>query len=290
MSGSTNSIKHLQAIATEAKTGIDVSDMFDRFSSDVPLIVGIRPNGKHHVDDLDAAGGAQAIMKSLESILKVDAMTVNGKTLRENLASAEIKNKEVVRPIDNAFNNRPGIFLLKGNLATSYGIAKLQIDDSYKPNYFKGPAKVFTDGATAAKALKEGNIVKGDVVVVCGIGVTGVPGQGSPGGIVFGLDAMGLGSDVAIVTDGHSSGLVNLSLMVVDVEPEAARGGAIGLVKDGDIITIDVLNRVLHADVSDEEFEERRKTAPDYVQKGEEGWLKLFQERVKPLNEGALIK
>jgi dihydroxy-acid dehydratase len=112
--------------------------------------------------------------------------------------------------------------------------------------------------------------------------------MGATGGIIFELDGMGLGSDVAIVTDGHASGLCNLALMVIDVTPEAATGGEIGLVRDGDIITIDALNRLLHVDVSDEEFEERRKTAPNYYKK-EEGWLKIVQERARPLDEGAVL-
>ena len=289
MSGSTNSMKHLQAIAKEAKSGIDVFDMFDRFADDIPLLVGVRPNGSYAIDDMEAAGGTKALMKALESKLRLDEMTINGKTVRENLADAQVLNSDVIRPLDKAYNYRPSIVLAKGNLATNFGVIKLQVDDSYKPNYFKGPAKVFTDPQEATEAIRDGRIVKGDVVVVAGLGLTGTPGMGGPGGLIFALDGMGLGSDVAVVTDGHASGLCNLALMVVDVTPEAAVGGAIGLVRDGDIITIDALNRILSVDVSDEELEERRKTAPDYLKREEEGWLKIFQERVTPINEGATI-
>ena len=289
VSGSTNCIKHFQAVAKEGKADVDVFDMIDRFGDEIPLLVGIRPNGEHNIDDLEAAGGTLGVLKSLESKLKLDAMNVNGKTLRENLKGAEIKNSEVIRPIDNAFNYRPSIILAKGNLARDCGIIKLQVNDEYKPSYFKGPAKVFTDIDAASEAVRTGKVVKGDVVVMCGFGVTGTPGMGATGGIIFELDGMGLGSDVAIVTDGHASGLCNLALMVIDVTPEAATGGEIGLVRDGDIITIDALNRLLHVDVSDEEFEERRKTAPDYLKSDEEGWLKIVQERARPLNEGAIL-
>jgi dihydroxy-acid dehydratase len=289
VSGSTNTMKHVQAIAKEAKSGVDVFDMFDRFADDIPLLVGIRPNGPHFIDDMETAGGTLAVMKQLESKLQLDAMTVSGGTVRENLEKTAQIDSEVIRPIDNALNYRPAIVMAKGNLATDFGVIKLQVDDDYKPSYFKGPAKVFTDGMVASQAIRSGQIVKGDVIVVCGMGITGTPGQGGPGGLIFALDGMGLGSDVAIVTDGHASGLCNMALMVVDVTPEAAVGGAIGLVRDGDIITIDALNRVLSMDVSDEELEERRKTAPDYLKRGEEGWLKLFQERVLPINEGAIL-
>ena len=289
MSGSTNSIKHFQAVATEAKTDIDVFDMFDKFADDIPLLVGVRPNGKYSIDDMEAAGGTRALMKQLKSKLQLDVMTINGKTLRENLANAEVIDNDVLRPLDNAFNYRPSIVLAKGNLAADCGLIKLQVDDDYKPSRFVGPAKFFTDPNEAIDAVRDGGVVKGDVVVLAGLGVTGTPGQGGPGGLIFALDGMGLGSDVAIVTDGHASGLCNLALMAIDVTPEAAAGGVIGLVRDGDMITIDAPNRVLHVDVSDEELAKRRAAAPDYMKRDEEGWLKIFQERVRPLNEGAVI-
>ncbi|MBQ8974356.1 MAG: dihydroxy-acid dehydratase [Oscillospiraceae bacterium] len=289
VSGSTNCMKHLQAVAKEAKTDIDVFDMFDKFADDIPLLVGIRPNGYHFIDDMEAAGGTLAVMKQLESKLKLDVMTVNGKTVRENLKDAKVFDEDVIRPLDNAHNYRPAKVLAKGNIAEEFGVIKLQIDDHYKPNYFRGPAKVFTDVGEAGKAIHDGKIVKGDVLVVVGMGITGTPGMAGPGGLIFSLDGMGLGSDVAIVTDGHASGLCNLALMVVDVTPEAAAGGNIGLIRDGDMITIDALNRKLELEVSDEELAERRKTAPDYKKTGEEGWLKLYQQRVHPLNEGAIL-
>ena len=289
MSGSTNSIKHFQAVAAEAKADVDVFDMFDKFADDIPLLVGVRPNGKYSIDDMEAAGGTLALMKQLESKLRLDEMTINGKTVRDNLADAKIIDSDVLRPLDNAFNYRPSIVLAKGNLAADFGLIKLQVDDSYKPSCFKGPAKFFTDPGEAIDAVRDGRVVKGDVVVLAGLGVTGTPGQGGPGSLIFALDGMGLGSDVAIVTDGHASGLCNLALMAIDVTPEAAAGGVIGLVRDGDIITIDAPNRILSVDVSDLELEERRKTAPDYIKQGEEGWLKIFQERARPLNEGAVI-
>ena len=289
VSGSTNSMKHLQAIAKEAKTDIDVFGMFDRFGDEIPLLVGIKPNGPHFIDDLEAAGGTKAVMKQLESLLRTDAMTVSGKTVGENLQDAEVLDEDVIRPLNNAYNYRPAIVLAKGNIAQEFGVIKLQVDDNYKPNYFRGPAKVYSNMYEANAAIRDGKIVKGDVVVIVGMGITGTPGMAGPGGLVFALDGMGLGSDVAVVTDGHASGLCNMALMVVDVTPEAAVGGNIGLIRDGDIIEIDALNRRLNVEVSDEELETRRLTAKDYRQTGEEGWLKLYQDRVRPLNEGAIL-
>ncbi|MBR6950843.1 MAG: dihydroxy-acid dehydratase [Oscillospiraceae bacterium] len=289
VSGSTNSMKHLQAIAKEAKSDIDVFDMFDRFGDEIPLLVGIKPNGPHFIDDLEAAGGTKAVMKQLESLLRTDAMTVSGKTVGENLKDAEVLDDDVVRPLNKAYNYRPAIILAKGNIAQEFGVIKLQVDDNYKPNYFRGPAKVFSNAFEANNAIRDGKIVKGDVVVIVGMGITGTPGMAGPGGLIFALDGMGLGSDVAIVTDGHASGLCNMALMVVDVTPEAAAGGNIGLIRDGDIVEIDALNRKLNVEVSDEELDKRRLTAKDYKKTGEEGWLKLYQDRVRPLNEGAIL-
>ncbi len=289
VSGSTNTMKHLQAVAKEAKTDIDVFGMFNKLGGETPLLVGIRPNGRHFVDDMEAAGGTRALMKQLESKLNLDAMTVSGRTVRENLANVKVLDDEVIRPLSKPLNTRPAIILAKGNLAEKFGVIKLQVDDNYKPSYFRGPAKVFTDSTEACTALSEGRIVKGDVVVIRGLGITGTPGMGGPGVFIFALDGMGMGSAVAIVTDGHASGLCNMALMVVDVTPEAAAGGTIGLVNDGDIITIDALRRKLNVEVSDEELEARRKSAPDYLKKEEEGYLKMYQQRVRPLDEGAVL-
>ncbi len=289
VSGSTNSMKHLQAIAKAARSDVDIFDMFDRFAGEIPLLVAIRPNGRHFIDDMEEAGGTLCVMKELESKLKTGAKTVSGKSLGENLKGVKVKNENVIRPIENPWNTRPGIVLLKGNIAKDFGIVKLQVDDETKPHCFKGPAKVFRDGNGVVEALNAGLIKKGDVIVICGLGITGTPGMGGPGSALFALDGMGLTGDVAIVTDGHASGLCNMALMAVDVTPEAAAGGNIGLLRDGDIITVDTDNRILRADVSDEEFELRRKDAPDYHRYGEEGWLKLLQERVRPLNEGAIL-
>ena len=287
--GSTNAMKHLQAIAIAAETDIDVFDMFDKYADDIPLLCAIRPNGDHYIDDMDAAGGTKALMKQLETKLNTSTMTVTGKTVVENLKDAVVKDSEVIRSMDNAFNTRPAIVLARGNLAGSFGVIKLRVDDDFKPSKFVGPARVYDDGMKPMEDLKAGVIKKGDVVVVRGQGITGTPGQGSPGGIHFALDGLGMNADVAIVTDGHASGLCNMCLTALDITPEAAVGGVIGLVKDGDMITIDASKKLLHLDVSDEELEERRKNAPDFVKKAPEGWLKIFQERVKPIDQGAIV-
>ena len=290
ISGSTNSIKHLQAVATSAETDIDVFAMFERFASDVPLLVGIKPNGDHSIDDMEMAGGTAAVMKQLESILRTEAVTVSGQTVGEFLKDVTVRDETIIRPMDRALNYRPGIIMAHGNIAKSFGLIKLMVEDEVKPDYFKGPAKVFYSREEAMIAAHEGRIEKGDVVVVCGLGFTGTPGMGDVSPLLFALDGLGLRQHIAIITDGHASGLCNAALMSIDITPEAAKGGELGLLKDGDIIEIDAIARSIHAEVSDEEFAERRKDPPHvFGASGEKGWLKIVEERVKPLTTGGVL-
>lgn len=285
VSGSLNAMKHIQAVAHAAESDVDVFRMFDDFSDEIPLLTGIRPNGNHFIDDFDAAGGTLALMKQLESKLDGSAINANGKSVAENLKDAVIRNEEVIRPMDRPLNTRPGLVILRGNVCDA-GLMKLQIDDTIKTGYFRGPAKVFANAAQVTEALNQDAIGKGDVIVIRGLGITGTPGMGGPRYSLFAVDGKGLSGDVAMITDGNASGLCNAALMVTDVTPEAAAGGVIGLIQDGDMITIDAANRLLQVDVSDEELAERRKTAPDYHKSGEQGWLKIIQERATPLTEG----
>ena len=284
--GSTNSIKHLQAIASSADLNTDIFEMFDKYADDVPLLAGIKPNGPYSIDDMEAAGGTAALMKQLSPKLNLDVMTVSGKTVRENLKNVKVKNKDVLRPMDHAFNYRPAIVLVKGNVATDYGVIKLQITDAYKSGYFKGPAKVFRSDQESIVAVREGRVKKGDVIVVPGLGIKGTPGMSSVTGTLFALKGAGLGSAVAIITDGHASGLCNAGLMAVDICPEAAEGGVIGLIRDGDIVTIDTKKKIIDVNLTKGEIEKRREDTPDYLSKGEEGWLKILQEKAKSLHMG----
>ncbi len=288
VSGSLNAMKHLQAIAHAAQSDVDVFGLFDKYADDIPLLAGIRPNGDIFIDDFDAAGGTLAVMKQLETVMDGNAVNANGKTVAENLKDAVVKNDEIIRPMDRPLNTRPGMIILKGNLADA-GLMKLQIDDTIKTGYFRGPAKVFANAQQVIDALNAGTIVKGDVIVIRGLGITGTPGMGGPRYSLFAVDGKGLSGDVAMITDGNASGLCNAALMVTDITPEAATGGAIGLIEDGDMITIDAAKRLLQLEVSDEVLAERRKHAPDYHKCGEQGWLKILQERAKPLTEGGVM-
>ena len=289
ISGSTNSIKHLQAVAVSGKKDIDVFGMFEKFADKVPLLVGIKPNGEHSIDDMEAAGGTLGVMKQLESILRPEAVNVSGQTAGEILKDAKVLDESVIRPMDKALNYRPAIILAKGNVAEDYGLIKLMIEDEAKPMYFRGPAKVYYDCKSAMIAALKGEIKKGDVVVCCGFGITGTPGMGGVSPILFALDGLGLRQDVAIITDGHASGLCNAALMAVDITPEAAKGGALGLIRDGDIVVIDANNRSINVELTDEELAERRKNPHVFAPSDEEGWLKIVEERAKPLTEGGVL-
>lgn len=288
--GSTNSIKHLQAVAHSAgMDDVDVFNLFDKNSDCVPILVGIKPNGENTIDDMETAGGTLALMKQLAPLLNLEAKTVSGKTVGENLKNAVIKDESIIHSLDHPLNNRSGIILAKGNLAPEYGMIKLQVEDGKKPSYFRGPARTFNDTDSAMKALQDGKIVRGDVVVIRGLGITGMPGMASIAGLIFGLEGLGLRQDVAVISDGHTSGLCNAALMAVDITPEAAAGGVIGLVEDGDIVEIDAINKKITLEVKDEVLEERRKKVLDYHSKVENGWLKIVQERAKPLNKGGVL-
>lgn len=289
--GSTNSVKHLQAVAHNAgRDDIDVFKIFEKYSEETPILVAIKPNGSHTIDDMEAAGGTKALMKQLEPLLNLEAKTVSGKTVGENLADAVAADEAVIRPLTNPWNNRPAMILARGNLAPDYAMLKLQADDKEKPSYFRGPAKCFRDGADALAALRRGEIKKGDVIVVRGLGITGKPGMSAVAHITFALEGLGMRKDVAVISDGHTSGLCNAALMAVDITPEAAVGGPIGLLEDGDMIEIDAIKRTLNVELSDDVLRERRKHMPNYYEIVDKGWLKLEQNLAQPLNKGGVLE
>ena len=291
MCGSTNSVKHLQAIAHAAeRDDLDIFGMYEKFSDEVPILVGIKPNGPHSIDDFEAAGGAAGLMKQLAPKLNLDAKTVTGRTVGEELADVKKVDEEIIRPLDNAINYRPAIIIARGNVAPDTAMIKLMTDDESKENYFRGPAKVYPNEQVAFEDLNSGRLKKGDVVVLPGRGITGTPGMGGVGLITFALEGAGMRKDIAIITDGHTSGLCNAALMAVDISPEANKGGVIGLIRDGDMVVIDAVNKRVDVELTEEEIEKRRRETPFKTDKTEEkGWLKIVQEMAKPLNKGGVI-
>ena len=291
VSGSINSVKHLQAVAVEAEAGVDVYRLFETLADGVPLLTEIRPNGETPIEEFEDAGGTRALMKQLEPLLDGGALTVTSRTVRENLAGVTAGDPETIRPLERALGRRPTIVLIRGSLCPDGGIVKLAVADDRRLE-FTGPAIVFESQADALDGVRAGLVKAGQVVVLRGLGVTGSPGMGMASQLIFALDGAGLTGQVAVVTDGQLSGLVNKGIVVGEVSPEAARGGPLALVEDGDIIRIDVPARTADLDVPPEELAARQAAlaASPPVRPVEVGWLSVYQRLVRPLPEGAVLR
>jgi len=293
VSGSINSVKHLQAVAAEAEADVDVYRLFETRADAVPLLTAIRPNGETPIEAFEDAGGSRALMKQLEDLLDGSALTVTGRTVTENLAGVTVADEDVIRTQDRALGRRPTIVLIRGSLCPDGGIVKLAVADDRRLE-FAGPAIVFDTPRDSLAAVRAGKIQPGQVVVLRGQGPTGSPGMGMASQLVFALDGAGLTGQVAVVTDGQLSGLVNKGIVVGEVSPEAARGGALALVEDGDTIRIDVPGRTADLDVPADELD-RRKTAlaatpKTWQPQPEKGWLSVYLRLVRPLPEGAVLR
>ncbi|HEX5777359.1 MAG TPA: dihydroxy-acid dehydratase, partial [Xanthobacteraceae bacterium] len=289
VSGSINCIKHLQAIAHEAQVDANVYELFEVLADRVPILSAVMPIGKNTIEEFEAAGGAIGIMKQLESMLETSAMTVTGKTLADNLASVKVTNPEVIRPLERPFATKPGIVILRGNLAQDGAIVKIGLRGEGRPLSFRGPAIVFENSPDAEAALKAGKIKKGQAVVLRGQGIHGGPGMGGASRLVFQVDGAGLGPEVAVVTDGQLSGLVNKGLVLGEVAPESAMGGTLALVEDGDIIAVDVEKKSVVLEVSDAVLEARRAKLKPFPIKHDSGWLSIYERTVQPLHKGAVL-
>src|SRR5262245_22618548 len=287
--GAVNCIKHLQAVATETGCGVDVYGLFEKLADETPVLAGVRPVGPHSIEDFEAAGGCRAVMKQLEPLLDRDALTVTGRTVAANLEGVAVANPEVIRPMDRAFARKPAITMLRGSLATEFGIVKTGIAER-KVRRFSGPAICFSSSDAAIAALQNGDIRPGHVVVMRGAGVRGGPGMGGGSSrVVFAIDGAGLGEEVAMLTDGHLSGLVCKGLVGAEVSPEGAVCGPLALVHDDDTITIDLDTRRCDLEVAEDEMERRRRAWHPQPAQFDTGWLQLYRRNVGPLHEGAVL-
>lgn len=287
--GSLNTAKHLQAVATEGETGVDVYGLFESLGPTTPVLAGVRPIGSHSIEEFEAAGGARALMRQLAPLLDTGALTVTGGTVGDNLRGVQVQDAEVIRPLDRPVAPLPAIVLLRGNLAPESGLIKTGIVER-KVRRFTGPAVCFWTSDAAIAALKNGAIVPGQVIVMRGAGACGGPAMGGGASrVVFAVDGAGLGDQVAILTDGHLSGLVCKGLVVAEVSPEAALGGPLGLVRDGDVITIDLDARRLDVDLADAELAERRASWQAPAPQFDTGWLQQYRRNVSPLSKGAVL-
>ncbi|MDE7324863.1 MAG: dihydroxy-acid dehydratase [Lachnospiraceae bacterium] len=286
---STNSMLHLPAIAHEAGVELNV-DIANEISAKTPNLCHLAPAGPTYMEDLNEAGGIYAVMKEIskKGLLNLDCMTVTGKTVGENIKDAINMNPEVIRPVENPYSETGGIAVLKGNLAPDSGVVKRS---AVVPEMMvhKGPARVFDCEEDAIEAIKGGKIVAGDVVVIRYEGPKGGPGMREMLNPTSAIAGMGLGSSVALITDGRFSG-ASRGASIGHVSPEAAVGGPIALVEEGDIIKIDIPANKLELAVSDEELAARRAKWQPRQPKITTGYLARYAAMVTSGNRGAILE
>jgi dihydroxy-acid dehydratase len=285
---STNTLLHVPAIANEAHIPIP-QDLFQESSDRVPHLCNMSPAGPHHLDDLDRAGGVQGVMKRLaeQDLLHLDVMTVTGQTLEQNLEAASIRDEEVIRPLDRPVHPQGGIAILKGNLAPDGAVVK-QVAVAPSMLQRRGRARVFEREEEAVTAILEGEIEAGDVVVIRYEGPKGGPGMREMLSATSAIVGVGLGEEVALITDGRFSG-VTRGAAIGHVSPEAAEGGLIALIEEGDEIEIDIPQRSLTLAVGDEELARRRAAWNPPEPKVKEGYLYRYAQMVTSANTGAIL-
>ena len=284
---STNSMLHLPAIAHEAGVELDI-ELANEISERTPNLCHLAPAGPTYMEDLNEAGGIYAVMKEIskKGLLNLDCLTVTGKTVGENIKNATNKNPEVIRTIDNPYSETGGLAILKGNIAPNGSVVKRS---AVVPEMLKhsGPARVFDCEDDAIKAIKGGKIVEGDVVVIRYEGPKGGPGMREMLNPTSAIAGMGLGSSVALITDGRFSG-ASRGASIGHIAPEAAAGGPIGLINEGDIIDIDINAHSINVRLTDSELEERKKSFKPRINEVS-GYLARYRQLVTSADKGAIL-
>ena len=286
---STNSMLHLPAIAHEIGMDFEI-DFANGISEKTPNLCHLAPAGPTYIEDLDEAGGVYAVMAELnkKGLLHTDCLTVTGKTVGENIKDAVNKDPQVIRPIDDPYSQTGGLAVLKGNLAPDGSVVKRSavVEEML---VHVGPARVFDCEEAAIEAIKGGKIVAGDVVVIRYVGPKGGPGMPEMLNPTSAIAGMGLGSSVALITDGRFSG-ASRGASIGHVSPEAAVGGPIGLVEEGDMIKIDIPNLKLELDISEEEMAKRKQAWQPRKPKVTTGYLARYASMVTSGNRGAILE
>jgi len=287
LGGSTNAVLHFLAIAKAAKIDLTIDD-FQRISDTTPFLADLKPSGKYLMKDLHKVGGVPAVLKYMlkQGMLHGDCITVTGKTLAENLADVPdlIEGQTVIRPLDNPIKPSGHIRILKGNLASGGSVAKITGKEGL---LFQGPARVFDGEFAANQGIKEGKVKSGEVVVIRYEGPKGGPGMPEMLKPTSAIMGVGLGKSVALITDGRFS-VGTHGFVVGHIVPEAQEGGTIGLLKDGDIITIDAEKNTLSVDLSDAELAERKEAWKKPPYKFEQGVLYKYIKSVATASEGCV--
>lgn len=289
MAGSTNTVLHLPAIAYES--GIEFNlDFFDEISVKTPCLTKLSPSGKHHIEDLHMAGGIPAIMNELSKIngINLDCKTVTGKTIGENIRNCEIENEEVIHTLKNPYSNQGGLAILKGNLALNGAVVKKSAV-AEEMLVHEGPARVFNSEEEAVNAIFGKKINKGDVIVIRYEGPKGGPGMKEMLSPTSAVAGMGLDKHVALLTDGRFSGATR-GASIGHISPEAMEGGLIGLVEEGDIISINIPDKKLELKVDEVEIENRKLKFKPLEPKIKHGYLSRYAKLVTSANTGAVLK
>jgi dihydroxy-acid dehydratase len=285
--GSTCAIFHAIALAREAEVPLGIS-VFEDLSKSTPFIGNVKPSGAYPVKCLDDAGGIPAVMKELSPLLNLDTLTVTGKTLGENIKTAKVLDREVIRPLNRPLHAEGGMAILRGSLAPQSAIVK-HVAVLPEMMVHEGPARVFDSEEMAGEAILQGGISPGDIVVVRYAGPKGGPGMPCLYGSLWLLKSRGLEGSVALITDGRLSGTIR-GAAIGHVSPEAAEGGPIALLKDGDRMRIDIPGRKLDLLVSEEELRKRRGQWTPPRPKREKGFMALYSKIVSSAHEGAYLK
>ncbi|MCC0627386.1 MULTISPECIES: dihydroxy-acid dehydratase [unclassified Clostridioides] len=289
MAGSTNTVLHLPAIAYES--GIELNlDFFDEISEKTPCLTKLSPSGKHHIEDLHMAGGIPAIMNELSKIkgINLDCKTVTGNTIGENIRNCEIENEEVIHTLKNPYSNQGGLAILKGNLALNGAVVKKSAV-AEEMLVHEGPARVFNSEEEAVNAIFGKKINKGDVIVIRYEGPKGGPGMKEMLSPTSAVAGMGLDKHVALLTDGRFSGATR-GASIGHISPEAMEGGLIGLVEEGDIISINIPDKKLELKVDEVEIENRKLKFEPLEPKIKHGYLSRYAKLVTSANTGAVLK
>ena len=290
VSGSINCVKHLQATAVEAGVAVDVFALFNELGEKVPVLSAVAPNGTDTIDAFEAAGAAGALLKQLEPLLDLDALTVTGRTLRDNLDGIIVQNADVIRPLDRPFSQHASIVVLRGSLAPESAIVRPGLQRPGQDGHFEGRAIVYDDVPEAIAGVQKGDVKPGHVLVLRGCGPKGGPAMaGSASRVVFAIYASGLENEVAFVSDGQLSGLCNKGMTVAEVSPESAVGGTLALVANGDRIRIDIDSRILDLDVPAAELAARRARRGEVPLPAATGYLSIYQRTVQPMSTGAVL-
>ena len=290
MGGSTNTVLHLLAIASEAGVDYSVSTI-NRLAEKVPHLCKVSPASKWHMEDIDRAGGVSAILKEISrrpGVLSLDAKTVTLRSLGENIENSPIEDDEVIRRLENPYSQYGGLMVLYGNLAPDGALLKIgAVDPDIR--HHEGPAKIFESQEEAGEKILQGAVKPGDVTVIRYEGPRGGPGMPEMLAPTAALVGMGLGRTVALITDGRFSGGTR-GIAIGHISPEAADGGPIGLLKEGDIIQIDLEKRTLNVKLTDKELNARRAKWTPPESKVKTGYLARYAKMVSSANSGAVLK